>query len=315
MPLIQINAGPDGPELHGTSRPIAPVLQRALGGAGPVIIMIHGFKFRPGHPDACPHGHILSLTPAKACRKALSWPRALGIGQGDPDEGLAIAFGWDARGTIWQAWRRAARAGAALAALLAAIHRIDPARPVHALAHSLGARVILRALCEPGLPSGSLSRAILLSGAEFGSHAAEALYGEAGRQAEIINVTSRENDLFDFMLERLIAPPVRGDGALGFCLPDAPNALTLQLDHPQTRTALAQAGFPISAPRGRVCHWSTYLQPGVFDLYRALLRRADDLPLPHLRAALPERYDPRWSRLRAWQPPSAALPMGQKASF
>ncbi|RKT30791.1 alpha/beta hydrolase family protein DUF900 [Roseovarius halotolerans] len=297
MPLLKINSGPDGPVLHtGQDSPLGPTLAQALRhGRGPVVIMTHGYKFAPGHGLDCPHQHILSLDPACRSWKAMSWPRALGFGAGQRDEGTGIAFGWPGRGTIWQAYRQAEVAGAALAQLIEMIARIAPDRPLHLLAHSLGARVVLGALER--LPEGRVGRAILLSGAEFGSRAAEALSRGAGRTAEIINVTSRENDLFDFLLERLVTPPARGDRSLGHGLPALPRTLTLQLDHPDTLTALACAGFKIERPKARICHWSSYLRPGVFGFYRALLRTPEALPLPQLRAALPAEPDPRWSRI------------------
>lgn len=295
MPLLHINSGRHGPVLHASASRLDTTLARALGGCGPIIVMLHGYKFTPGHPVACPHRHILSLAPGRNCRKALSWPRELGLGRGTPDEGLGIAFGWPARGTIWQAYRQAGEAGSHLATLIRQIRRHAPRRPVHLIAHSLGARVALRALAQ--LPEGSIGRMILLAGAEFGTHARAALDSPAGHCAQLINVTSRENDLFDFLLERLIAPPAPGDGCLAQHMPRRANTLTLQLDHVATPVSLAAAGFALAPPTARICHWSSYLRPGVFALYRALLHPAGADPLPRLRAALPDTVDPRWSRL------------------
>ena len=314
MPLIQINAGPEGPELNGARRPLWPTLRHSLRGAGPVIVMVHGYKFQPGDPHACPHHHILSLSPRDDCRKAVSWPRALGFGGNIPDEGLGIGFGWPARGSLWNAYRQAACAGRALAALLGMIHDIAPTRPVHAIAHSLGARVILSALRHPGLCEGSLNRVILLSGAAFSSHAEDALCTAAGRAAEIVNVTSRENDVYDFLLEQLITAPVAGDQAIGSGMPDVGNAVTLQLDQTATRCGLARAGFAVGPDHARMCHWSTYLKPGAFDLYHALLRRPHEMTLDRLRSALPAMPEPRWSRLRRRHLRDVPLPMGQKAA-
>jgi len=308
MPLLHINSGPDGPVLHARQdAALRPALAQALRhGRGPVVIMTHGYKFAPGHGLDCPHQHILSLDPACRSWKAMSWPRGLGFGAGQRDEGTAIAFGWPGRGTIWQAYRQAEIAGAALARLIEMIARIAPERPLHLLAHSLGARVVLGALER--LPEGRVARAILLSGAEFGSRAAEALSRGAGRTAEIVNVTSRENDLFDFLLERLVAPPVPGDRSLGHGLPALPRTLTLQLDHPDTLAALRRAGFEIARPKARVCHWSSYLRPGVFQFYRALVRTPESLSLAQLRAALPAEPDPRWSRILRPRSPDIAMP-------
>ncbi len=308
MPLMQITAGPEGPRLHATERPLSPALEETLRTPGPIIVMLHGFKFAPGDPVGCPHRHILSLNPTEDCWKALSWPRELGFGTGFAKEGLAIAFGWPARGTIWQAYRRAGLAGRALADLVNMIARLAPGRPVNLLAHSLGARVVLSSMAHVG--EGAIGRAILLNPAEYGGRAREALTTPAGRAAEVVNVTSRENDLFDFLLERLIAPPEQGDATLAQSMPRLPNTVTLQLDHVKTLGALNASGFPIAPPSGRICHWSAYLRPGVFSLYRTLLREPESLPLSRLRAMAPDSPDPRWSRVLAL--PDIPLPFPQR---
>lgn len=299
MPLIHVNAGPNGPELHDRRDGLPDRLRHVLTGDGPVIVMVHGYKYAPRHRSECPHRHILSLDPMRDCFKVVSWPRGLGFGRDTPDEGLGIGFGWSARGTLRQAYAEAARAGEKLAELIALVREIAPDRPVHAVAHSLGARVVLSAL--PHLPAGAVGRLILLAGAEFGGRAAAALDTPAGREAETINVTSRENDLFDFLLERLIPPPARGNRSLGLALPSGPNVLNLQMDHPGTLDALRRAGFEIGAPLTRICHWSPYTRPGALAMYDSLLREADRRPLARLRAALPDRPTPRWSRL--WPAP------------
>ncbi|SEQ28865.1 DUF726 domain-containing protein [Thalassovita taeanensis] len=311
MPLLRINATNNGPRLHGADRPLMPTLAHAANGDGPVIIMVHGYKFAPGSADNCPHDHILSMREDHDCPKALSWPRALGFGTANADEGLGLAFGWSARGSVWQAYARAEEAGADLAQVIAALRRLAPHRPIHALAHSMGARVVLSALRR--LPGHSVNRVILLAGAEYQTHANEALNSPAGQSAEVINITSRENDFYDFLLERLISPPVRGDLTIGAHLSQRPNALTLQLDDPVTLRALAWHGFRIDPPQRRVCHWSAYLRPGVFDLYRALLRAPQRHPLAQLRPLLPDQPAPRWSRLFAWPALPHSLPLTGKA--
>lgn len=299
MPLLQIDATPLGPCLHGASQPLLPVLRRALHAPGPVIIMTHGFKYAPGHPEACPHRNILSLDPKSRSWKTKSWPRGLGFGTDDPEEGLAIAFGWIGRGTIWNAYRQAEQAGLCLADLLAMIRQVAPDRRVHLVAHSMGARVALGAL--PHLKAGAIGRVLLLNGAEFGAAARAAIESPAGRASEIISVTTRENDLFDFLLERLISAPEYGDRSLAQALPQQPNTLTVQLDHPETLRSLEQAGFRVAPGRARVyCHWSTYLRDGLFDFYRALLREPDTHSLSQLRAQLPDVPDPRWSHILSW---------------
>ncbi len=304
MPLLQLNAYGSDFTLHAGHEPPRPTLERALDGSGPVIIMVHGFKFSPGHPVACPHRHILSLAPERRCRKAASWPRGLGFGTPDPSEGLAIAFGWQARGAIWTAYRQAELAGDALAQLITIIHAIAPERPIHAIAHSLGARVVLSAL--PVLQPGLLRRAILLAGAEYESRASAAMASAGGQRTEVINITSRENDLFDVMLEMLIAPSRRGDRALGLHMPDRPNTVTLQLDHADTLNALSRIGFPVAPPTSTICHWSSYLRAGVFALYAAALRGDSRLDMVELRRLAAQPPQPRWARVRPL--PSVGLP-------
>ncbi|MEY8841579.1 hypothetical protein AB9K41_21335, partial [Cribrihabitans sp. XS_ASV171] len=131
--------------------------------------------------------------------------------------------------------------------------------------------------------------------------------------AEFINITSRENDLFDFLFERLIAPPRPGDRAIGLGL-DAPNAVTLQLDCTGTLDHISRLAHPIAGAQHRICHWSSYMRPGVLHFYNALLREPERLSLDTLRRGLPEAPAPRWSRLLALPCPDLPLPFARKAS-
>lgn len=311
MPVIRINAMGETARLHGSPTPVGAALARIGPTEGPAVVMIHGFKYQPGHRRHCPHRHILALHPEALPWSAPSWPRQLGFGTGHQAEGLAVAFGWEARGTLWAAQRRAVRAGRALAQVIAALHRQAPARPVHVIAHSLGSELALEALHH--LPAGAVGRILSLAGASYHSRAQAALATRAGRGAEFLNITSGENDPFDFLFERLARPPCPGDHAIGFGL-EAPNAVTLQLDCPGTLDHLSRLGAAIAAPERRVCHWSSYTRPGVLQFYRELLRRPDRLPLSTLRHGMPLRGAPRWSRLLALPSLPAPLPFAQKAS-
>ena len=270
----------------------AGAMPRVPDGPGPIIIMVHGYKFSPDVPRHDPFRHILSMRPDPNRRKAISWPRHLGF-HGRPDQGLAIGFGWHARGAIWHATQAALGAGAALAQVIEHLQSLNPARPIHAMAHSLGARVVLEAMAR--LDGPALNRVILLSPADWTDHADAALDSPAGEAAEVFNITARENDLFDTLLSRAVPQPAP---VLGLGLPGAPgNWLDIQLDHPLTEAALARLGHQI-APSGRtVCHWSSYLRPGVFPFYKRLLRAPETLSMTQLRAALPTTPQPKWSRL------------------
>ncbi|WP_040604273.1 esterase/lipase family protein [Sagittula stellata] len=303
MPMLRITVTDGEPRLHGATTPLSPTLRRALAeDPGPVTVMVHGYKYLPGHPKHCPHRTIFARVPSVTDPRVVSWPRHLGL-RGQHGEGLGISFGWMARGTIWDAHAEALVAGHALARLVAEIRRIAPARPVNLVAHSLGARVALTAIGY-GNP-GAVSRAVLLAAAEYAGVACSALSGASGQATQVLNVTSRENDLYDFLLERLVPPTIPQDRMLGHGTPRLPNLVTLQLDDPTSLKTLRAAGFPIAEPQRLVCHWSPYLRAGVFPLYAAFL--SNDLPLGRLRALLPETGTPRWSRILPRRPMRAPL--------
>ncbi len=265
MALVTVNVRTDRLELDEAELAWA---LAALPQGAPVVVMIHGYRFMPGQPGHCPHEHILSLRPTPGVPRAVSWPGQLGLA--DSAAGLAVAFGWPSRGGLRDCYARAADAGVHLSTLIARLRALAPDRTMDVIAHSLGARVALSAL--PLLQAGDVGRMILLAGAELRLRARAMLDTPAGRAAEVLNVTSRENVLFDLMLETaLTLGLVR---SLGRGLPRAPaNWTDLHIDRPDTLAALAARGFPVDPPRRRICHWSAYLRPGVFPIYHAVLAR------------------------------------------
>ncbi len=294
MPMLRISVQDNSPQIHGSPAALVPTLRHALSlDHGPIKIMIHGFKYLPGRPGFCPHDGIFSRIPPDTLRGKISWPRHLGL-RGQSGEGLGISFGWASRGSIWNAHKAAQIAGDALATLLNTIKMLTPDRPIQLIGHSLGARVALRAIHKSD--PGSVSHAILMAAAEYSSVAGQALTTSAGKQVQVLNVSSRENDIFDFLLERVISRPAPNDRMLGHGSITLPNIATLQLDDRRSLKALQKARFPIAHPQRRICHWSPYLRPGVFPLYRAFLN--GDMPVGQLRALLPGDSEPRWSRFR-----------------
>lgn len=262
-------------------------LERALGALAPgrpVPILVHGFRHAPGHPRDDPHRLILS--PGRVMARATpSWPRHLGF-RGQQGEGLCIGFGWPARGTIWQARAEAARAGLALAALITRIRALSPGRRVTVLAHSLGARVVMAAL--PALAPGDLARAVLLYPALMHAEVARALAAPAAAPAEIINVTSRENLFFDLGNQILFSAGLDRSAGRGLRRV-LPGWIDLPIDDAGQLAHLARQGFAVGGSRRRICHWSAYLRPGLFALYRALI--ATDPALALNRLVPPHRAD------------------------
>jgi len=268
----------------------------------PVVVMIHGWRYAPGIAQDCPHGSILSLDPLPTDRRAVSWPRHLGL---DGKAGLGIALGWNAKCDPWRAHSRAGLAGTALAEIVGLVHA-HAGRPVQVVAHSMGARVALAAL--PRVAPGQIARMILLAAAETRGSTLRALASPAGGVVEVINVTTRENDLFDASFEWGVHLGLRTSVGQGLGQTQ-PGWHDLWIDQPRTLAALACLGHPISDPPRRICHWSPYLRPGTTALYRALVHgrlAARDLPY--------HRPGRRWSRLilgnRVWGPePGSSVPV------
>ncbi|MEP2530091.1 alpha/beta fold hydrolase [Shimia sp.] len=275
MALIRINATGPRPELHGIKRPLLPVLKRASRSRGPILIMIHGYRFLPEDPDHCPHTHILGA-PDVERPGVPSWPKRLGVTR----RGLGVAFGWNARGSLRDALNSARDASRALASLITTLRQLSPGRPVHLIAHSMGAPVALGAMAR--LSGGDIGRVLLLNAAAFQGETQEALKTQAGRHSELFNITSRENAVFDRLYTHALR---RRDKLLGEGL-SAPNALTLRLDDAHTLAQLTATGFDIAPPLRRHCHWSTYLRPGVFPFYRALFHHPNRYPLAYLQNLL-----------------------------
>lgn len=284
MPVIHLNADLDANQiaLHADPRPSQGVLHQAARGTGPIVIMVHGYKYDPSMPVHCPHDRLFGPG---------GWPAGLGL---TGEDALGIAFGWKARGPLALVFDRAGRLGNDLAMLIARLHRVAPARPLHLIAHSMGAELALSGLALA--PAGSVDRVILLTGACFHESAARAMASHAGKGAELFNIVSRENDLFDFMFERLLAGSSATDRAIGQGFA-ARNALTVQIDCPRTLGRLAELGSEVAPSARRICHWSGYTRPGMLNFYARLLHQPAELPLDHLRALLPRACAPRWSRL------------------
>lgn len=287
MPLIQVNAATaTAPSFEH----VAPALA-GLSHGQCVTIMTHGLRFSPFVPEKDPHTHILSLTP-RACWKAVSWPRHLHLDR--ESAGLGIAFGWHAVGPLRQVATRAFAAGDALADLIAYIHQRRPDLCLNLIAHSLGARVVLRALSQA--PAASVARVILMSGAEYRSVADAAMDSAAGHSVQVLNVYSHENAVFDGLFRAAVPAPKLTDWTLSGGLRRRVGWCDLRADCSRTRDLLHLYSVRTRAPVTRVCHWSTYLRPGLFRLYRRVLDPNEPELLPRLAAELADTRSkpPRW---------------------
>ncbi len=279
MPLLRINATARGLRMHGSPKSVTTALEGVGQGRGPVTIMVHGYKYSPFVQGRCPHARIFH---------AGAWPAQLHSAERGA---LTIAFGWHARGGLVRAYDTALGQARQLAQVVTALRGRGP---VHIIAHSLGATLVLAAL--PYLRSGDVGRIVLLSGAAHLGLARHALATPAGATCEMFHVTGRSNALFDFAFERMIP----GSGAIGRGLRHA-NALTLQIDCPVTLLQLEALGYPLAPAQRRICHWSCYTRAGVMTLNASLLDGA--LGMERLRAALaatPPLAPPLKTRIMGW---------------
>ena len=299
-------------------------LARAAQGAGrtgaPLIVLIHGYRFHPGEPEADPHRSLFAMKPEPGDRRIRSWPQGLGFADDAGETGLCIGFGWPAsaphleslracgRNGFARVYERAEAYGARLAELVRLLQRAAPGRPVDLLAHSLGARVALAALPHLEVAPG---RMVLLGAAEF-ERAAHAFLraSPAPQPPEVYNVTARANDLYDLMLETFAPRQGWGDRAIGLGLtPPHPSWIDLQLDRADVTAWINAQGIPLTPPRARLCHRSFYTRAGALAVYQAILRRRPGWDIPGLRAAhCFGAQEPRWSRMLPR--PRFALPAG-----
>lgn len=300
MPLIQLVSTGDVPRLRGDTRPLLSTLAETLETqpvSRPVFVLLHGLRYDAATPSTDPAASIFSAIPPKGDPRTVSWPRHLGFGRGRAEEGLCIGLSWPARTGLRQAYNRAADAGRSLAHLVDLIRFADPRRKIVVLAHSLGARVALCAL--PHIRTGRIHRMVFVYGAEIGSEATR-LLGTATRPLpDILNVTSRENRIIDRAFATAItgcpwAKTIGGRGAAQPLWTDLP------LHDPATLALLRAHGYPISTALRPICHWSGYLRPGVFAVYRDFLNGSGALPLPQL-STLPDQTRSTRRLIRPYQ--------------
>lgn len=278
MAVISVNATETG---WAGSAPLEQALARLAPGAA-VTILIHGYRYSPWDAANDPHRHILSPGRGAYRWKSISWPKHLNLDRADG--GLGIGFGWHARGSLRDVAQRAFGLGDTLADLVRALKSRRPDLAVHLFGHSLGARVALAGL--GAMAAGDVRRVVLLSGAEYRAEARRSMASPAGRTAQVLNVTSGENALFDAAFRLAIAPPQRGDAVLSRGIAGLAGWTDLRIDCAGTQAALHDLGFRIQPARGGLCHWSTYLRPGLFRFYRAVCDPAQTELFDRLEAAL-----------------------------
>lgn len=200
----------------------------------PICLMVHGFQYDPRAPvsrdrgrASNPHAQIYHFNEddpkVERVAHTTPWPLRLGFAPDDGESGLAVAFGWASDPTYargdWRDWlsrlrwseagaetyyatayRTAPIASVGLAATIEALAQVFPNREIDIVAHSLGARVALRALrklseTNRGEPLQHVGRVILLSAAPHWLDAQRAI-------GAIAHVSRMRPQIFNMMVSR-----------------------------------------------------------------------------------------------------------------
>lgn len=289
----------------------------------PLVILVHGFLFDPkqavsNDPKETdnPHGRLYHFVEADAREEerhhTTGWPLRLGFDPADVSgrTGLAVAFGWHSQpgfaSSLLQhfqnfyarAYDYAGQTAWALVNVMHALSGLMPGRRIDLFCHSLGARVVIRAiaqLCEhrPALAS-RLGRVLLLGGAEYAVEAQlmmRRLLDLGGALPSFYNFVSRENDVLDLLGEHF-GPRgfgnhnVIGHNGLGNGR-RAEQWIDLRIDCPRLAEWLRPRGFSISGddPASVWDHWHYYTHRPNMALYRSILRERERWEVGALRAA------------------------------
>ncbi len=322
----------------------------------PLVVMVHGFQFDPAaaffppwHRKADnPHCRVFHFTGPEADPRndlatqmkahSTGWPLGLGMAAEDAGaDGLAVAFGWDSAPGIFEslfghvlnpysvAYRRADEFAAwQLVALLEALVALRPRRRIDLFCHSLGSRVVVRALAKAAdedTPEGlrdrlngvveAIDRVLILAGAEYVKEAQlmmrrlnagrEGLLGQPKRFARtpaFYNIVSRENDVLDVLGENF-GPRHPGStqaiGHNGLEMRD-PGWIDIQLDDPGVARWFRERGHSVTGDNETgvltvADHWIHFTWPGNMAVYRAILRDRGAWEIADLKQEAPAEFD------------------------
>ena len=317
----------------------------APGFAGPVVVMVNGFLFDPktavgDNPKDTdnPHGRLYHFVrkdePHEQRHHTASWPLGLGFDTADDGgaQGLAVALGWQSQpgfasslinhfqNFYARAYENASDTAWVLVNVIKALADLLPDQPIDIVCHSLGARVVVRALAMVAKQDGDsaldpevakallerIGRIIVLGGAEY---VVEAQLMRRRLEAwnlasppQVYNIVARENDVLDKLAENF-GPrtfgnsQVIGHNGLDITAPAA-DWIDLQIDRRALQDWMADThGIEVSGDRpGNVWdHWYYYTYRGNMTLYNNILRERDPWAIPALRAAgVPDGVPIRW---------------------
>lgn len=318
---------------------------------GPLVIMVNGFLFDPKaaispNPKDTdnPHGRVFHFVQRSEAHEqrhhTSSWPLGLGfdVAIDGGSQGLAAAFGWQSQpgfasslinhfqNFYARAYDNAGKAAWVLSNLIYVLSKTIPHKPVDLFCHSLGLRVVLRALAllakqadddnadqvlDPTVARAILERigrVLILGGAEYVVEARLLCRRLTAWNLQpgphFYNFVSRENDVLDKLAENF-GPRTFGDsqviGHNGLSTTFQESYwIDLQIDNNELQDWMRQDPRNIAISGDRPYnvwdHWYYFTYRGNMNLYNKILRDRDIWSIHELRAAgVPEGVPLSWS--------------------
>lgn len=328
-------AGPSSLLAHYLSTRIKEASVR-LDDAQPAVILVHGFLFDPRQglsPDPRetdnPHGRLYHFARADEYEEirhhTSSWPRGLGFSADDATggEGLAVAFGWHSQpgfatslierfqNFYARAYDYAGQSAWVLANVILLMQRFLPGKRIDLFCHSLGSRLVIRALAllakhrPEAIPA--TGQVVILGGAEYAVEAQlmmrRILPLGAPHLPAFYNIVSRENDVLDILAENFGPRTFGNSQVIGHngldieCPGD--HWIDLQIDSRKLESWMQKEhGLTISGdqPNNVWDHWYYYTFRGNMELYKSILRQREHWHIPALRqSGIPDGVSRRWS--------------------
>lgn len=320
------------------------------GFTGPLVIMVNGFLFDPKSaisPDPKdtdnPHGRIFHFVEKSEAYEqrhhTSSWPLGLGfdIQKDSSKQGLAVAFGWQSQpgfasslinhfqNFYARAYDNAGITAWVLSNVIFALSKIIPHQPIDLFCHSLGSRVVLRALAllakrrdENGSHSvvdpktarsilQRIGRVLILGGAEYVVEARLLCRRLSSWNLQsgphFYNFVSRENDVLDKLAENF-GPRTFGDsqviGHNGLSTKMHQDYwIDLQIDSNELQDWMRENPRNIEIcgdrPDNVWDHWYYFTHRGNMNLYNKILHDRNNWSIEKLRASgVPEGVSRRW---------------------
>lgn len=324
---------------------------------GPLVILVHGFQFDPSKAYFAPPHHKKAGNPharlyhferhapeVEMRHHSTGWPLGLGMRADDGGAaGLAVGFGWDSDPGILESFFRDGlnpyvvaydfaeeHAAWQLVCLVEALERIlrgrGSRRRIDLFCHSLGSRVVVRALAQAAAEDlrgsafegaaraiDAVDRVVILAGAErvleaqlmmrrlnrgvSGTDRGAAVFP---RIPAFYNIVSRENDVLDILGENF-GPRARGSkqviGHNGLEALD-PAWIDIQLDDPDVAHWFRGRDYRVSGDNESsvfavLDHWIHYTWPDNMRVYHDILRDRGAWEIGALKAEAPQLFDRR----------------------